>query len=113
MRVMRSRSRWSPATPEELLSRVKGIPQDIGQTYWTVSTMGKDQILLAAMAIGMGGNIRIGTEDWPFIQDGKPAKDNAELIAKWVRIAKDMGREVADPSEARKMLGLKIAKKTK
>lgn len=97
---------WSPPTPEELLSRVKGIPPEIGQTFWTVSTMGKEQILLAVMAIGMGGNIRIGTEDWPFIQDGKPAKDNAELIAKWVRIAQDMGRDVADPSTARKMLGL-------
>jgi 3-keto-5-aminohexanoate cleavage enzyme len=101
---------WSPATPEELLMRVKQIPAEIGQAYWTVSTMGKEQILLATMAIGMGGNIRIGTEDWPFIQEGKPAKDNAELIAKWVRIAKDMGREIATPAEARKMLGIKSQK---
>ena len=64
------------------------------------------QTKLATLAISMGGNIGIGTEDWPFIEDGVPAEDNAQLIARAVRIAKEMDREIADPSEARKMLNL-------
>ena len=68
--------------------------------------MGAEQTKLATLAISMGGNIRIGTEDWPFIEDGVPAEDNAQLIARAVRIAKEMDREIADPSEARKMLNL-------
>ncbi|MBY9019409.1 MAG: 3-keto-5-aminohexanoate cleavage protein, partial [Candidatus Lokiarchaeota archaeon] len=47
------------------------------------------------------------TEDFPFIKEGVPAKDNAEIVARMVRISKEMGREIADPTEARKILGLK------
>jgi 3-keto-5-aminohexanoate cleavage enzyme len=93
---------WSPPTHDELLHRVKYIPQ--GCVY-AVSTMGKEQMSLAALTISIGGNIRIGTEDWPFIEEGKPAKDNAQLIEKFVKIAKEMGRDVADPSEARNLMG--------
>ncbi|MEX2723444.1 MAG: 3-keto-5-aminohexanoate cleavage protein, partial [Candidatus Freyarchaeota archaeon] len=35
------------------------------------------------------------------------AKSNAELVAKMVRIVNELGRDVASPDEARKMLGLK------
>jgi 3-keto-5-aminohexanoate cleavage enzyme len=95
---------WSPATPDELLHRVKYMPKNC---VYTVSTMGIEQNALAALTISIGGNIRIGTEDWPYIEEGKPAKDNAELIAKWVKISESLGREVATPAEARAMLGLK------
>ena len=48
----------------------------------------------------------VGTEDYSFIKKGVPAKANAELVSIMVRISKEMGREVADPSEARKILGI-------
>jgi len=95
---------WSPATPDELLHRVKYIPPNCA---YSVSVMGENQVKLETLSISIGGNIRVGTEDWPFTETGAPAKDNGEIVARWVRIAKDMGREVADPSEARQMLGLK------
>ena len=48
----------------------------------------------------------MGTEDYPFIKKGMPAVNNAEIVARMVRISKEMGREVADPSEGRKILGI-------
>jgi 3-keto-5-aminohexanoate cleavage enzyme len=33
-------------------------------------------------------------------------KDNAELVARTVRIAKELNREIATPAEAREMLGI-------
>ena len=50
--------------------------------------------------------MRIGTEDYPFIKKGILAKDNAELVRKVVNISIGMGREVAIPAEARKMIGI-------
>ncbi|MBA7666080.1 3-keto-5-aminohexanoate cleavage enzyme [subsurface metagenome] len=50
--------------------------------------------------------MRIGTEDYPFLKESVPAKDNAEIVLRMVNISKEMGRETADPSEARKILGL-------
>ena len=71
-----------------------------------VSTMGFDQMKIQTLSIANGGNIRVGTEDNPYLQKGIPAKNNSEIIAKWVKISNGMGREVADPSEARKIIGL-------
>lgn len=62
---------------------------------------------VAAVAIAMGGHVRVGLEDNIFIEKGKLAQSNAELVAKVVRLAKELGREVATPDEARQILGLK------
>ena len=55
----------------------------------------------------MGGHARVGLEDNIFIEKGVLAKSNAELVEKVVRIAKELGREMATPDEARAILGLK------
>ncbi len=62
---------------------------------------------LVALACIMGGNARVGLEDNIFIGKGVLAKSNAELVEKAVRIARELGREIATPDEARAMLGLK------
>jgi uncharacterized protein (DUF849 family) len=62
---------------------------------------------LATLGIMMGGHARVGFEDNIFIERGVLAKSNAELVDKVVRIARELGREIATPDEARKMLGLK------
>lgn len=94
---------WSPPEPDTYLYLLKYMPQNC---LHTVSTMGAEQTLMASLAINMGGNIRIGTEDNPFMEDGRPAKCNAELIERAVWLAKKMGRPVANPAEARKITGL-------
>ena len=53
-----------------------------------------------------GGNVRVGLEDNLYIARGKLAKSNAEPIAKMVRIANELGREIAAPDEARAILGI-------
>ncbi|MCJ7786464.1 MAG: 3-keto-5-aminohexanoate cleavage protein [Desulfobacterales bacterium] len=62
---------------------------------------------LATLAIMMGGHARVGMEDNIFVEKGVLCKSNADLVEKVVRIAKELGREVATPDEARKILGLK------
>jgi 3-keto-5-aminohexanoate cleavage enzyme len=55
----------------------------------------------------MGGNVRVGFEDNIYLGRGQKAKSNGELVAKVVRLAKELGREIANPDEAREILGLK------
>jgi len=62
---------------------------------------------LATLAILMGGHARVGLEDNIYISKGVLAKSNAELVEKIVRIARELGREIATPDEARQILGLK------
>ncbi len=62
---------------------------------------------LATLAMMTGGHARVGFEDNIFIEKGVLAKSNAELVEKAVRIARELGREIATSDEARKILGLK------
>jgi uncharacterized protein (DUF849 family) len=61
---------------------------------------------LATLSMMMGGHVRVGLEDNIFVEKGKLGT-NAQLVEKAVRIAKELGREIATPDEARKILGLK------
>jgi 3-keto-5-aminohexanoate cleavage enzyme len=54
----------------------------------------------------MGGHVRVGFEDSLYLARGVLAQSNGELVAKVVRLAKELGREVANPAEARQILGL-------
>jgi 3-keto-5-aminohexanoate cleavage enzyme len=94
---------WSPAEPDSYLFRIKYMPKNV---LHTISVMSENQTKIATMAIANGGNVRVGTEDYPFISHGKPAKNNAHLVKRMVKLSKEMDREVATPSEARKILGL-------
>ena len=58
------------------------------------------------MAILMGGHARAGFEDNVFYCPGEPAKSNAQLIQRLVRIANEVGRPIANVVEARNMLAL-------
>jgi 3-keto-5-aminohexanoate cleavage enzyme len=80
------------------------IPADA--TY-TVAGVGRFEFPLAMAAIIDGGNVRVGFEDNVSISKGVLAKSNGEMVAKVVRMAKELGREIATPAEARVILGLK------
>lgn len=92
------------ATPRDLVFMAGSIPE--GSTF-TVSGIGKSQFNMAAMAILMGGHVRVGYEDNVYLSKGVLANSNGEMVEKVVRIAKELGREIATPQEARKILGLK------
>jgi len=66
------------------------------EEHWRVLTM----------AILLGGHVRVGMEDNPFLKPGQYAGSNAELVEKIVRIAREVGREIASPAEARKIAGI-------
>lgn len=97
----------TPATVQNLSWMVNAIPA--GST-WTATGIGRHAFTLAAAAIVMGGNVRVGFEDNLNLERGVPAKSNGELVAKVVRLAKELGREVATSAEAREILGLKPRK---
>jgi uncharacterized protein (DUF849 family) len=59
------------------------------------------------LSIMMGGMVRVGLEDNIFISKGVLAKGSWELVEKVVRLAKELGREIATPDEAREILKLK------
>jgi len=94
---------WSPATPEELIHRVRQQRKD---SICSVSIMSHAQTGIATMSMIMGHHLRVGTEDNPYYFPRMLAKDNAELVARMVRIASELGREVATPTEARQMIGV-------
>jgi len=92
-----------PGTPEDLMFMVNQLPK--GWT-WTVAGIGRSELSLAVMAIILGGHVRVGFEDNVYYSKGRLAKSNAELVERIVRIAKEMGREIATPDEARAILGI-------
>ncbi len=94
----------TPATVQNLAWLVNAIPA--GST-WTATGIGRNAFTLAAAAIVMGGNVRVGFEDNLNLERGVLAKSNGELVAKVVRIAKELGRPVATSAEAREILSLK------
>ena len=52
----------------------------------------------------MGGNIRVGFEDNVYYSPGILAVSNAQMVERAVRIARELGREIATPQEAREMM---------
>jgi 3-keto-5-aminohexanoate cleavage enzyme len=91
------------AIPRNLIFLVDSIPP--GST-WSVVGIGKGQLPMALMSMAMGGHVRVGMEDNIYLAKGVLAKSNAEFVEKMVRFAREVGREVATPDDARKILGL-------
>lgn len=105
-------SSWSPATPEETLHRAAHLPEGC---LWHVNAYtapkGKltpeEHTRFLTEIIIRGGHVRIGKEDRPELTSGQEARSNAELVDHIAWIARKLGRKIATPAEARKMLGLK------
>lgn len=94
-----------PATVDHLIHMARTIP---AESPWSVCAVGLDEFRMATMAILMGGHVRVGFEDNIYLSKGVRAKSNAELVAKIVRIARELDREIATPEEARKILHLPV-----
>lgn len=93
------------ATPENLMYLASSIPPD---ATWCVSGVGRNQFDMAAQAVLLGGNVRVGFEDNVYLAKGVLARSNGELVDKAVAIIKALGRETATPAEARSILGLNV-----
>ncbi|MFA7422626.1 MAG: 3-keto-5-aminohexanoate cleavage protein [Acholeplasmataceae bacterium] len=82
----------------------ESIPENA--TYSVVG-IGRFEFPLAELSIKHGGHVRVGLEDNIYIEKGVLAEGNEALVKKVVDIAKKYNREIASPSEARKILKLK------
>ena len=91
------------ATPQDLIYLINSIPKE---STFTVCAIGKYEFPIVTLSIAMGGHARVGFEDNVYLSKGVVAKSNGELVEKVVRIAKEFGRGVATPNEARKVLGI-------
>lgn len=89
----------APATPQALLGFIDNLPEN---STWGVIAL-ENQYTLHAMAISMGGHIRVGMEDNIYIRPGELAKSNKDFIKRLVTYAKEIGRPVATPQEAEKI----------
>lgn len=92
-----------PGTAKNLLHLVESIPQD---ATWMVAGIGRAELPLATIALVLGGHVRVGFEDNIYYSRGVLATSNAQLVARIARIAAEIGRPVATPSEARQILGI-------
>jgi 3-keto-5-aminohexanoate cleavage enzyme len=98
---------WTPPTPKALIymhdHKPDGFVYNVSvmdpPTHWQVLTT----------SILLGGHVRVGMEDNPYLAPGKLARTNAELVDKIVRISRELGREIASPGEARAILGMRGA----
>ncbi|WXR61979.1 3-keto-5-aminohexanoate cleavage protein [Peptostreptococcaceae bacterium AGR-M142] len=91
------------ASLRDLAFMQSSIPTD---ATFTVSGIGRHQFNMAAMAISSGGHVRVGFEDNVYMSKGVPASSNADFVKRVVKMANEIGREIATPAEARKILNL-------
>ncbi|KGH29394.1 MULTISPECIES: 3-keto-5-aminohexanoate cleavage protein [Comamonas] len=93
-----------PADPDLLpiLLRLK-----IKDAPWQTTLIGRSEIWPTHLRTAeLGGHLRSGLEDTFYLPDGSKVTSNAPLIEQLARYARDVGREVATPREARQMLHL-------
>ena len=94
-----------PGTTRHLVDQVDSLPAG---SLWQVIGIGLNQWPLVAAAMTIGGNVRVGLEDNFYVEQGKVAKSNGDLVEKACRLARDLGREVATGPDARAQLGLDL-----
>lgn len=77
------------------------------QSRWQVTAIGRQEIWpLHRACAELGGHLRTGLEDTFYLASGEKARSNGELIAELADVARDAGRSVASPEDARVILGL-------
>jgi 3-keto-5-aminohexanoate cleavage enzyme len=92
-----------PASTKNLLHQVEQLPEN---SFWQVIGIGAKQWSLAAAALSMGGNVRVGLEDNLYLPDGELSKSNGESVAQAAALARLVGLQPASAAEAREILKL-------
>jgi 3-keto-5-aminohexanoate cleavage enzyme len=100
-------TRGTPYNLHDMLLRLRELPVAWEDLRINVTSMGPTQLPLTTIAMAMGLNIRVGMEDNVLYRRGEPLEDNAQLVARAVRIAAELDRPPATPDEARELLSLR------
>jgi 3-keto-5-aminohexanoate cleavage enzyme len=95
-----------PAKPEHLLHMMNSLPPHCRPN---VVCIGRTQFPILTIGLNLGTDVRVGMEDNVYLSKGELARSNAELVTKIVRIAKELGKEIATPSDARMLLGIRTS----
>jgi 3-keto-5-aminohexanoate cleavage enzyme len=97
-----------PATARNLAAMADNLGSvgPVHRHHWSVIGIGRDQWMLVAAALTLGGSIRVGVEDNFYLPDGEMARSNGELVAAARRLTEEIGRRPATVEEARARLGL-------
>jgi uncharacterized protein (DUF849 family) len=100
------------AAPDNLVHMKQVADRLFGADYsFSVLGAGRHQMPMITMAAAMGGHVRVGLEDSLYNGRGVLARSNAEQVLRIRTVLDALSLEVASPSEARDMLGLKGADK--
>lgn len=91
------------ATPGNLARMVELMPKD---ATWSAFGIGPGHMPILFSALALGGNVRVGLEDNIYYSKGVLAS-NSMLVKRAADCIRQFGNEVATPSDARAMLGLK------
>jgi 3-keto-5-aminohexanoate cleavage enzyme len=94
----------NPGTVRGFEAMVDFIPRDL-LLHWSVMCVGGNLFPIVGATLERGGHIAIGLGDYPYGELGMPR--NADLVERIAQLAREMGREIASPSEARTTLGLR------
>jgi uncharacterized protein (DUF849 family) len=94
-----------PASARNLAAMADNMPE--GRHHWGVIGIGRDQWMLVAAALTLGGSIRVGLEDNFYLPDGEMASSNGDLIARARQMTEEVGRRPATVEEARALLGVR------
>ena len=103
MGMRRINRSYMPHSPKLLMEAVDRLPPD---SLFTVLGIAGDEFPAAVQSILLGGHLRVGFEDNVFYKKGQLAESNAQLVEKAVRLARELGCDIATPAEARQMLGI-------
>lgn len=77
---------------------------------WQVTAIGRQEIwALHRRCAELGGNLRTGVEDTFYLPTGDKTTGNGQLIETMANMAREVGREIASPEEARALLHLPSA----
>jgi 3-keto-5-aminohexanoate cleavage enzyme len=108
-----------PATARNLGAMADNMPvaggggQTVGdggraaKNHWGVIGIGREQWMLVAAALTLGGSIRVGLEDNFYLPGGEMARSNGDLIARARQMTEEVGRRPATVDEARALLGIR------
>ena len=90
-------------TPKNLMHYLDLLLPD---SLFSVLGIAEAELPATTLSILLGGHLRVGLEDNVYYRRGVLAESNAQLVARAVRLGKELGREPASPNEAREILGI-------
>lgn len=94
---MPAKASWLPLLIEEMTPEMQ----------WQTILIGRQEVWEGhRRSAELGGHLRTGVEDTFYLPNGEKTTGNGPLIEALVTVAREAGREIASPAEARKILGI-------